>query len=91
MYKHILIPIDGSSCSELAIHQGLSLAKSVNARVTFMYVLEDPIIRGHTASKIPSYVKEFYEHDKQLGQDTLKQAMQVAEIKDCHTESFAGS
>lgn len=75
MYQHILIPIDGSSCSELAIQQGLSLANIVQARVTFIYVLEDPVIRGHTNSDIPSYVLEFYKHDKQVGEAALNQAM----------------
>ncbi len=34
MYKHILIPTDGSSLSEQAIRQGVDLAKSLHARVT---------------------------------------------------------
>jgi nucleotide-binding universal stress UspA family protein len=34
MYKHILIPTDGSPLSEQAIRQGVALAKSLRARVT---------------------------------------------------------
>ena len=34
MYKHILIPTDGSPLSEVAIKQGLQLAKTVNAKAT---------------------------------------------------------
>ncbi|MBI1847843.1 MAG: universal stress protein [Candidatus Rokubacteria bacterium] len=34
MYGHILIPTDGSVLSEVAIRQGIALAKAVNARVT---------------------------------------------------------
>jgi nucleotide-binding universal stress UspA family protein len=34
MYKHILIPTDGSELSERAIEQGVTLAKSSHARVT---------------------------------------------------------
>jgi nucleotide-binding universal stress UspA family protein len=34
MYKHILIPTDGSPLSERAIRQGVALAKSLHARVT---------------------------------------------------------
>ncbi|QRM53220.1 universal stress protein [Sinorhizobium sp. BG8] len=40
MYKHILIPIDGSNLSAMAVEQGLALAKQVGARVTFMMVIE---------------------------------------------------
>jgi hypothetical protein len=32
MYKHILIPTDGTELSKKAIDQGLALAKAVNAR-----------------------------------------------------------
>ena len=34
MYKHILIPTDGSPLSEQAIRQGVALAKSLHARIT---------------------------------------------------------
>ena len=34
MYKHILIPTDGSELSENAILKGVALAKSMNAKVT---------------------------------------------------------
>lgn len=33
MYRNILIPTDGSKLSETAIHHGVALAKSVNAKV----------------------------------------------------------
>lgn len=34
MYKHILIPTDGSELSRLAIENGVALAKAVGAKVT---------------------------------------------------------
>ena len=34
MYRHILIPTDGSELAEHAVTNGLSLAKSVGAKVT---------------------------------------------------------
>ena len=34
MYKHILIPTDGSDLSRAAIRQGVAFAKSIGARVT---------------------------------------------------------
>ena len=34
MYKHILIPTDGSDLSNKAIHHGIALAKAINAKVT---------------------------------------------------------
>ena len=41
MYRHILIPTDGSELAEHAVTNGLSLAKSVGARVTVI-VVEQP-------------------------------------------------
>ena len=36
MYKHILIPTDGSELSQRAVRQGIDLAQSMNARVTLV-------------------------------------------------------
>ncbi|HEY7550594.1 MAG TPA: universal stress protein [Hyphomicrobiaceae bacterium] len=38
MYKHILLPIDGSELSLRAARRGIELAKAVNARVTAIMV-----------------------------------------------------
>jgi len=40
MYRHILIPTDGSELAEHAVTNGLSLAKSVGAKVTIVIVLD---------------------------------------------------
>ena len=41
MYRHILIPTDGSELAEQAVTNGLSLAKAVGAKVTVI-IAEDP-------------------------------------------------
>jgi nucleotide-binding universal stress UspA family protein len=41
MYRHILIPTDGSEVAEHAVTNGLSLAKAVGAKVTVM-IVQDP-------------------------------------------------
>ncbi len=48
MYKHILIPTDGSKLSAKAVKTGLILAKHLNARVTALHV-------------IPPYTLPYYE------------------------------
>jgi nucleotide-binding universal stress UspA family protein len=40
MYRHILIPTDGSELAEIGVAHGLALAKSVGARVSVIYVVE---------------------------------------------------
>lgn len=39
MYKHIMLPYDGSEPSEKALSEGIGLAKSGNAKITLMYVV----------------------------------------------------
>jgi nucleotide-binding universal stress UspA family protein len=48
MFKHILIPTDGSALSRKAVDKGLKLAKSVGARVTGVFAgpSATPIIYG---------------------------------------------
>lgn len=41
MFKHILIPTDGSEASERAIRHGLALASEHRSRVTGLYVIAD--------------------------------------------------
>ena len=54
MYKHILIPTDGSELSEKAVNQGLALAKSIGAKVTAITVSET----FHTFSVDPVMVTD---------------------------------
>ena len=44
MYKHILLPTDGSALAEVAINNGLPFAKAIGAKVTGFYVMvERPV------------------------------------------------
>ena len=38
MFKHILVPSDGSECSQAAARQAVSFAQGVGARITVLYV-----------------------------------------------------
>jgi nucleotide-binding universal stress UspA family protein len=42
MYKHILIPTDGSKLSDRAVAHGIALAKATGARVTGLFVAPAP-------------------------------------------------
>jgi nucleotide-binding universal stress UspA family protein len=60
MYKHILIPTDGSELSEMAVHQGMAFAKSINAKVTvltvsppFHTIAIDPMMVSDTPEQYP--------------------------------------
>ena len=58
MYKHILVPTDGSALSARAIEEGIALAKSVGAKVTgltvsipFHVFALDPLMVSDTAEQ----------------------------------------
>jgi nucleotide-binding universal stress UspA family protein len=40
MYRHILIPTDGSKAAEHGVAHGLALAKSLGAKVSVIFVVE---------------------------------------------------
>ena len=40
MFKHILVPIDGSPTSELAVSKAIGLAKAFDSQVTAIYVVD---------------------------------------------------
>ena len=52
MYKHILIPTDGSPLSEDAVRQGIELAKSLSAKTTVITVSP----RFHTFAVDPGMI-----------------------------------
>jgi nucleotide-binding universal stress UspA family protein len=57
MYKHILVPTDGSKLSQKAVAAAAKLARSVGARVTGMYVMPEylPPIYGEASLYVTQY------------------------------------
>ena len=62
MYKNILVPTDGSELSRMAIEHGVSLAKQLNANITFVTV-RSPF---HSLTGEPEMVVEMPEDYKQF-------------------------
>jgi len=48
VYKHILIPTDGSELAERALAAGIAFAKSVNARLTVFTAVEEYRVPGQS-------------------------------------------
>jgi nucleotide-binding universal stress UspA family protein len=40
MFKHILVPVDGSATSQLAVTKAIGMAKAFGARVTAIFVID---------------------------------------------------
>lgn len=62
MYRHILIPTDGSELAHKAIIHGLSLAKSVGAKVSALTVEASFNVYDVPASKVNQMSGAFAEH-----------------------------
>ena len=64
MYRHFLIPTDGSELAERAVTHGLSLAKFVGAKVTGIIVEERPaawlLAAGVAFAEFTEQLREYY-------------------------------
>jgi nucleotide-binding universal stress UspA family protein len=68
MYKHILIPTDGSELAGHAVTQGMSLAKTVGAKVSVI-VVEEPFDPLHVPeSRARHLSEEFTKHTERARQ-----------------------
>lgn len=57
MFKHILLPTDGSGLSDRAVKQAVKLAKAIGAKITALYVM--PAVSG-VSDVYDLYVDEGY-------------------------------
>jgi len=73
MYKHILLPTDGSPLSEKAVKQCIQLAKSVGAKITainvtpeFQMIMDEGFIITNTAQIKKRFEEETGKRSKKL-------------------------
>jgi len=78
MYSTILIPTDGSATSELAVDQGLELARLMQAEVTFLHVLENPLTSGYATPETLPYSAQLYQDLKESATGILQRATDKA-------------
>lgn len=78
MYHHVLIPTDGSPCSEKAVAEGLELAKAMGAEVTVIYVVENPISSLWITPESVPYSYELVEDLKKAGNQALDRVAEMA-------------
>jgi nucleotide-binding universal stress UspA family protein len=63
MYKHILIPTDGSATADKAVEAGIQLARDANAKVTLFMAV--PEYKGPSEAEIMGHhVVSFREHER---------------------------
>jgi nucleotide-binding universal stress UspA family protein len=79
MYRHILIPTDGSERAHRAVAQGLALAKALGAKVTVVTIEPSFDVYAVPASKVYEMSGAFAEHAEQAKAHAGKILNAVAE------------
>ena len=74
MFKHILMPTDGSAHSEKAVERGIELAKLCGARVTGIHVMQDYQMMMASEGMVPPGMEE------QMDKQAHEQAMSFLEF-----------
>jgi nucleotide-binding universal stress UspA family protein len=62
MFKHVLVPTDGSKLSEDAIRMGVQLAKTINAKVTGFHVMPEFHVFTYKTEMLEDTKVEFTKH-----------------------------
>lgn len=82
MYKHILIPTDGSELSKMAIQEGVALAKALDARVTVVTVTTPFHILSASPSMVTDTPEEYRNHVAASASRYLDVAKHIAAAAD---------
>jgi len=85
MYKHILIPTDGSPLSRKAIKDGIALAKALRARVTGFYSPEQYEVLAYGEYFPPNLISrtEWNERSKQESMSPWQAIVDAARRNKC--------
>ena len=81
MFRHILLPTDGSQLSLAAIHAGIEMAKTHGAAVTIYHALEPFPVWFHSGSRqiTPDLLKRLEAEQLEAGERLAGEAKRLAE------------
>jgi nucleotide-binding universal stress UspA family protein len=80
MYKHILLPTDGSELSKMAIREGIDLAKALGARVTVVTVTTPFHILSGDPTVIAYTSEQYKKHTVALAGQHIDVAKKIAAV-----------
>jgi nucleotide-binding universal stress UspA family protein len=83
MFKHLLVPTDGSALSDETVISAVSFAFEAGAEVTFLYVRPDYPVSyfGEGALVDPTTPESFSEMTARVSQEILERSVQQARAK----------
>ncbi len=88
MFKHILIPTDGTALSRKAVIYGVQLAKAVGARVTAITVMEPYHVAAMDAVLVAETIEEHDALVAQVADRALEQVKMAAEAASVQAETL---
>ena len=87
MYKHLLIPTDGSELSEAAIQAGVQFAKSINAKVTGFHAMPKYHVIAYGPEIVSDTREEFAKDCKAHADRSLAVIVRAAKAADVACET----
>jgi nucleotide-binding universal stress UspA family protein len=78
MYKHLLVPTDGSALSNTALEKAIEFARQVTAKVTILTVTEPFKLLTADPEQLESTHDEFDRHAEKVADQLLGKARQAA-------------
>jgi len=93
MFKHILVPTDGSTLSTDTVRRAVSFAREAGARITFFYAKpEYPVaFYGEGALIDPTTPEKFAEMADQQAREILDACEQIARAADVASTSLSAT
>ena len=79
MFKHLLLPTDGSKLSDMAVEQGVAFAKETGARVTFVHVMPEYVVDAFV--EFPSAAQASFTDFMKATEDTAKAVLGAAQSR----------
>jgi len=88
MFKHILLPTDGSKLSDKSVKQGIRMAKALRAKVTALHVIPKFHTFTYQADMIEATRDEYAQASAKQAEDFLRFVKRVAGSADVECETL---
>ena len=78
MFKHVLIPIDGSALSIKAVQSGVAFAKAMGAKLTVLTIIEPTGVLATDSKRVAATRQAYEQHVREIAERELKDAERAA-------------
>lgn len=79
MYKHVLLPTDGSKLSAIAVERGIAFAKETGAKITLVHVMPEYVVDAFV--EFPSAAQASFNDFMKASEETAKSILGAAQAQ----------